>query len=740
MKKNSPALLSNKFLLLIFCLAGACLPIKAQTKVYATHSSSGSSGKTTIVVTVQEGKVTNEANATGTAAGSASLNVYSTSSALYDANAWLQLKFINDSEQLPAGTPVYIKYTSATVNILNLLLSSSTSVKAYKNATSVANGTEAAATITGVTISGSNYIKITPSECFNSVRITLVTSSLLLGAAAIDVDEAYFECPGTPVAQTPAAVCSGATGSLAVSSPVSCLSYNWYASASGGAALYNGTSISTAALGSNTTYYLGSSLIGCTDRNPVTIAVNSLPANPSSTNKNICMGNSTQLKVNAPDNAVSYKWYSNTSDTSLIGTDTIYITQVLRSSRAYYVRAQHKSTGCLSSSKTAVSAIVPSPANTFGNNGDSVTCPVKGTAYVDFLEPVTGRLLASINPNGQDLGNVTTRLFKAISPVNVQPCGTSSLNEITAALNRHWKIEPAVQPTASVDIRLYFSQAEFDSLQKKANMNANANDDINAESDIILTKYHSSNATSSLLNCDGQGVTKTFNNANHGSASDIIAGFSAAGRYVHFSIPGFSEMWLHGAANMVPLPIELLSFKVKCSNNEAAISWVTSMEINNKEFSIQRSIDGEFWTTVGFVPGVGNSTEEHAYIYTDTRPLQGTSYYRLEQKDIDGTTATFNAAPLDCSTAPLANNLKLAIYPNPASDDFNIKLQSEDRIDGTAEIFNAIGDVMYSMPVHVPAGGNSIVIKNTLDVGAYFVRVLNANNNQNSIGKLYVSR
>jgi hypothetical protein len=47
---------------------------------------------------------------------------------------------------------------------------------------------------------------------------------------------------------------------------------------------------------------------------------------------------------------------------------------------------------------------------------------------------------------------------------------------------------------------------------------------------------------------------------------------------------------------------------------------------------------------------------------------------------------------------------------------------------------------MYSVPLHLPSGGNTVIIKNTLDVGAYFVRVVNANNNLNTTSKLYVSK
>jgi hypothetical protein len=429
----------------------------------------------------------------------------------------------------------------------------------------------------------------------------------------------------------------------------------------------------------------------------------------------------------------------NLSDTSIVGSDTVYMTPNLRSSKSYYVRAQDKTTGCYSADKMMVSAVVPS-VSTFGNNADSVTCPVKDNAFVDFIEPSTGRLLASINAHGQDLGNVTTKLYKTNEPVNVQPCGTTSLHDITSALQRHWKMEPSIQPSAPVDIMLYFSQSEFAELQNSANTNSNSNDDVEGISDLILSKYHSNNPTSSLLNCDGQGVTTTFNSNHYGAVSDIISGFSAAGRYVQFSIPGFSEMWLHGSANMIPLPIELLSFKADCNGNEVNISWATSVEINNRGFNIQKSIDGNYWITVGFVPGVGSSNEKLSYIFTDSKPFIETSYYRLEQIDMDGKTATFDAASVECGAGQMVDNIKLAVFPNPANDDFSIILNSEDRIDGSAQIFNAIGEVMYSVPLHLPSGGNTVIIKNTLDVGAYFVRVVNANNNLNTTSKLYVSK
>ena len=85
------------------------------------------------------------------------------------------------------------------------------------------------------------------------------------------------------------------------------------------------------------------------------------------------------------------------------------------------------------------------------------------------------------------------------------------------------------------------------------------------------------------------------------------------------------------------LPVELLSLESFNLTDKVAISWTTSMEINNDFFILEKSIDGENYELLIEMGGAGNSERELVYKYMDKNPSDGITYYRLTQVDFDGT-------------------------------------------------------------------------------------------------------
>jgi hypothetical protein len=66
------------------------------------------------------------------------------------------------------------------------------------------------------------------------------------------------------------------------------------------------------------------------------------------------------------------------------------------------------------------------------------------------------------------------------------------------------------------------------------------------------------------------------------------------------------------------------------------VQWQTEIEINNKEFVIERSIDNVNFTSIGTVLTTaenGNSSSLISYSYIDSTPVIGMNYYRVRQVD-----------------------------------------------------------------------------------------------------------
>jgi uncharacterized repeat protein (TIGR01451 family) len=119
-------------------------------------------------------------------------------------------------------------------------------------------------------------------------------------------------------------------------------------------------------------------------------------------------------------------------------------------------------------------------------------------------------------------------------------------------------------------------------------------------------------------------------------------------------------------SNIMPLPVQLSSFNAEAYQNTALLKWVTSSEINNRGFEIERSTDGRNFTAIGFESTKavdGNSSTALDYSFVDYTPFSGTNFYRLRQTDVDGRSSYSNIAKVNFNAAE--NNIVL--YPNPAS-------------------------------------------------------------------------
>lgn len=113
----------------------------------------------------------------------------------------------------------------------------------------------------------------------------------------------------------------------------------------------------------------------------------------------------------------------------------------------------------------------------------------------------------------------------------------------------------------------------------------------------------------------------------------------------------------------VPLPVSLTRFGAVQQGTGVALSWATATELHNAGFEVQRSANGEAFTTLAQVAGAGTTQAGHTYSYFDVAPLRTTSYYRLKQLDLDGT-ATYGPV----ATVQAAAVASVYAYPNPTTN------------------------------------------------------------------------
>lgn len=135
-------------------------------------------------------------------------------------------------------------------------------------------------------------------------------------------------------------------------------------------------------------------------------------------------------------------------------------------------------------------------------------------------------------------------------------------------------------------------------------------------------------------------------------------------------------------AGSSPLPITLVSFDAEKETDRVKLLWVTATEKNNAFFTIEKSIDGINFTSVGSVSGAGNSSTYLNYSYYDTKPYHGLSYYRLKQTDFSD---EYQYSPM--ISVSFNQRISFSVYPNPVDVDQPLSVTLDNTLSGTSVSF-----------------------------------------------------
>jgi len=171
------------------------------------------------------------------------------------------------------------------------------------------------------------------------------------------------------------------------------------------------------------------------------------------------------------------------------------------------------------------------------------------------------------------------------------------------------------------------------------------------------------------------------------------------------------------------LPVNILNFGGFIKDNKAYLNWSTATESNNKGFYVERSKDGRNFSSIGFVNGVGNSSQLTNYTYTDITVkdiLATTTYYRIKQVDIDGKESTSSILKLD-----LKNTGAWRLYPNPVKDIATVELNLTASSKVSLQVISRDGKIVISSDKGTLTQGTQQIFIHTsaLAKGSYVVRV-----------------
>ena len=176
------------------------------------------------------------------------------------------------------------------------------------------------------------------------------------------------------------------------------------------------------------------------------------------------------------------------------------------------------------------------------------------------------------------------------------------------------------------------------------------------------------------------------------------------------------DWWTLSVINS-PLPIELLSFTATLKKDKTVdLSWTTVSELNNDYYTIEKSSDGYNWFYLTKVKGAGTTNIKQEYVFNDSQPFVGTTYYRLKQVDYDNSFTYSNIESVE-----LDNYGNILAKPNPFTNLCYIQLDGATSIN-KLEIFNSIGQIVKTVSIESPDQKIIQLDFTNMAIGIYYLK------------------
>jgi hypothetical protein len=148
------------------------------------------------------------------------------------------------------------------------------------------------------------------------------------------------------------------------------------------------------------------------------------------------------------------------------------------------------------------------------------------------------------------------------------------------------------------------------------------------------------------------------------------------------------------------------------------LEWETETEHNSDYFEVERSSNGTDWNRLLTTKAVGESNSKKTYQELDSDPLEGISYYRLNQYDLNGARTVLKVVSFNNEIETGTNEIR--VFPNPVTERvrvFGTKSELE-----KLSIFNSVGqDVSGDLSIVCHNGYSEIYFRDQQE-GIYILK------------------
>lgn len=230
------------------------------------------------------------------------------------------------------------------------------------------------------------------------------------------------------------------------------------------------------------------------------------------------------------------------------------------------------------------------------------------------------------------------------------------------------------------------------------------------------------------VDSDGDGIDDVFDTYNPGNGVNVttqgigsgmpVFGFGSMGPLQQTPAVAPDRDWRNGA---YILPVSLVEFTGKKTNNGNLLEWITATEANSSHFEVERSEDGTSFTKIGEVKAAGESNQRRSYSFPDRNPRSGANYYRLRMVDLDNQFSYSKVLVL--RNGNVANGI--AVYPNPVADQLQLSWENMPAGNYVIDLLSAKGELVKQYRTRVTGSSQVMMISRESNwrSGVYMLRV-----------------
>lgn len=326
-----------------------------------------------------------------------------------------------------------------------------------------------------------------------------------------------------------------------------------------------------------------------------------------------------------------------------------------------------------------------------------------GGIFEDSDAPITTQLLAAgfsseaenaRGPDGSTIEAIVagdTLLVSYYGSSSGSPMDLDSGGPTEARTNLAWVIDPKNERASSPDLTIDYSSI----------------DGISETSNLVMLKRNDPEESWSEAN----GWTHDESNRTFTKSGEAVAA------YAEYSIGGPRS----------DLPVEMAGFDAVQNGKSVELTWQTASETNNAGFTVQHETESG-WQSLGFIESKasgGTTTESTSYRYTVEENLDpGTHRFRLQQKDLDGSTSLSEVATVDVG---MNEAIRLsAPAPNPTRGSATLEFGVKEATEVTVSVYNVLGqrvETLYQGTPQAEQLRDVTLDASSLSSGVYFVRM-----------------